>query len=75
MAIMTRIGNKVLEALGTDGDFTKCLHAKKDVNPEERYIVQFPQDNYICSINSAYGGNVLLGKKCFALRIASYLGM
>ncbi len=75
MAIMTRIGNKVLEALGTEGDFIKCLHAKKDVNPEERYIVQFPQDNYICSINSAYGGNVLLGKKCFALRIASYLGM
>ena len=75
MAIMTRIGDKVLEALGEDGDFVKCLHAKKDVNPEERYIVQFPQDATIWSINSAYGGNVLLGKKCFALRIASYLGM
>ena len=74
MAIMTRIGNSVLEQLGTDGDFVKCLHAKKDVNPDERYIVHFPQDDTIWSINSAYGGNVLLGKKCFALRIASYLG-
>ncbi|MBR4949231.1 MAG: phosphoenolpyruvate carboxykinase (GTP) [Clostridia bacterium] len=74
MAIMTRIGEKVLECLGEDGDFTKCLHAKKDVNPDERYIVHFPQDNTIMSVNSAYGGNVLLGKKCFALRIASYLG-
>ncbi len=75
MAIMTRIGDKVLEALGEDGDFVKCLHAKKDVNPDERYIVHFPQDNTIMSVNSAYGGNVLLGKKCFALRIASYQGM
>ena len=74
MAIMTRIGQPVLDQLGNDGDFIKCLHAKKDVNPDERYIVHFPQDNTIWSINSAYGGNVLLGKKCFALRIASYLG-
>ena len=74
MDIMTRIGNPVLEVLGEDGDFTKCLHSKKDVNPDERYIVHFPQDNTIMSVNSAYGGNVLLGKKCFALRIASYLG-
>ncbi|MCH5210331.1 MAG: phosphoenolpyruvate carboxykinase (GTP) [Oscillospiraceae bacterium] len=76
MAIMTRIGKKVLDQLGNDPDaeFIKCLHAKKDVNPDDRYIVQFPQDNTIWSINSAYGGNVLLGKKCFALRIASYLG-
>ncbi|MCH5186480.1 MAG: phosphoenolpyruvate carboxykinase (GTP), partial [Oscillospiraceae bacterium] len=76
MAIMTRIGQKVMDCLGTadDAEFIKCLHAKKDVDPEERYIVQFPQDNTIWSINSAYGGNVLLGKKCFALRIASYLG-
>ncbi len=74
MAIMTRIGQKVMDCLGDDGDFVKCLHAKKDVNPEERYIVHFPQDNTIMSVNSAYGGNVLLGKKCFALRIASYLG-
>ncbi len=74
MNIMTRIGTPVLEALGTDGDFIKGLHAKADLNPEERYIVQFPEDNTIMSINSGYGGNVLLGKKCFALRIASYLG-
>ena len=75
MDIMTRVGNEVLDALGEDGDFVKCLHAKKDVNPDERYIVHFPQDNTIMSVNSAYGGNVLLGKKCFALRIASYQGM
>lgn len=74
MNIMTRIGNEVLDALGTDGDFIKGLHAKADLNPEERYIVQFPEDNTIMSINSGYGGNVLLGKKCFALRIASHLG-
>jgi phosphoenolpyruvate carboxykinase (GTP) len=76
MAIMTRIGQPVLDQLGDapDAEFIKCLHAKKDVDPEERYIVQFPQDNTIMSVNSAYGGNVLLGKKCFALRIASYLG-
>ncbi|MDO4743957.1 MAG: phosphoenolpyruvate carboxykinase (GTP) [Clostridia bacterium] len=75
MDIMTRVGNDVLDALGEDGDFVKCLHAKRDVNPDERYIVHFPQDNTIMSVNSAYGGNVLLGKKCFALRIASYQGM
>ena len=75
MDIMTRVGSDVLKALGEDGDFVKCLHAKKDVNPDERYIVHFPQDNTIMSVNSAYGGNVLLGKKCFALRIASYQGM
>ncbi len=74
MNIMTRVGDKVMEALGKDGDFVKCLHAKRDVNPDERYIVHFPQDDTIMSVNSAYGGNVLLGKKCFALRIASYLG-
>ncbi len=75
MDIMTRVGKDVVDALGEDGDFVKCLHAKKDVNPDERYIVHFPQDNTIMSVNSAYGGNVLLGKKCFALRIASYQGM
>ena len=64
----------IFDSTYSDDDFTKCLHAKKDVNPDERYIVHFPQDNTIMSVNSAYGGNVLLGKKCFALRIASYLG-
>ncbi len=74
MLIMTRVGNDVLEALGEDGDFIKGLHAKADIDEENRYICHFPQDNTIWSINSGYGGNVLLGKKCFALRIASYLG-
>lgn len=74
MAIMTRMGAKVYEALGDSADFVKGLHAKADLDEENRYIVQFPQDNTIMSVNSGYGGNVLLGKKCFALRIASYLG-
>ncbi len=75
MAIMTRMGDKVIEAFPDDSnDFVRGLHSKADVDPEKRYIVQFPEDNTIWSINSAYGGNVLLGKKCFALRIASYQG-
>ncbi|MBE7043411.1 MAG: phosphoenolpyruvate carboxykinase (GTP) [Ruminococcaceae bacterium] len=74
MDIMTRAGNVALEELGDSADFTKCLHASKDINADERYIVHFPEDNTIWSINSNYGGNVLLGKKCLALRIASYLG-
>ena len=73
LIIMTRVGTKVVEALGDSSDFVKGLHAKKDLDEENRYIVQFPQENSICSVNSGYGGNVLLGKKCFALRIASYL--
>ena len=74
MGIMTRMGQIAIEELSEKGDFTKCLHCTANVDPEERYIVQFPEDNTIWSINSAYGGNVLLGKKCFALRIASFLG-
>ncbi len=74
MAIMTRVGTKVLEVLGDSNDWVRGLHAKCDVDPENRYICQFPEDNTIISVNSAYGGNVLLGKKCFALRIASYQG-
>ena len=74
MCIMTRVGNAVLEALGDSPDYVKGLHAKADLDPENRYIVHFPEDNTIMSVNSGYGGNVLLGKKCFALRIASYLG-
>ena len=75
MNIMTRMGVQAFENLGdTSNDFVRGLHSKADVDPENRYIVQFPQDNTIWSINSAYGGNVLLGKKCFALRIASYQG-
>ena len=74
MAIMTRVGLDCYEALGKDGDFIKGFHCKCDVDPEKRYIMHFPEDDTIISVNSAYGGNVLLGKKCFALRIASYLG-
>ncbi len=74
MLIMTRVGMNVLEALGNSGDFIKGLHACANVDEENRYICHFPEDNTIWSVNSAYGGNVLLGKKCFALRIASYLG-
>ena len=74
MLIMTRAGKIALEEIGDDGDFTKCLHARKDLNDDEKYIVHFPEDNTIWSINSGYGGNVLLGKKCLALRIASYMG-
>ena len=72
MCIMTRVGAHSAEHL--DSDFIKGLHAKADIDPENRYIVHFPEDNTIMSVNSGYGGNVLLGKKCFALRIASYLG-
>ncbi|MBQ9716866.1 MAG: phosphoenolpyruvate carboxykinase (GTP) [Clostridia bacterium] len=74
MLIMTRVGTNVLEALGDSDDYIKGLHAKADLDEENRYIVHFPEDNTIWSVNSGYGGNVLLGKKCFALRIASYLG-
>ena len=74
MAIMTRVGKDVLEALGDSDDWVRGLHCKCDIVEEKRYICHFPQDNTIISVNSGYGGNVLLGKKCFALRIASNLG-
>ncbi len=75
MDIMTRMGARAFEQLGDESnDFVRGLHSKANIDPENRYIVQFPEDNTIWSINSAYGGNVLLGKKCFALRIASYQG-
>ena len=74
MDIMTRTGKAVLDTLGDSEDWIKGLHARCDIDEEKRYICHFPEDNYIISVNSGYGGNVLLGKKCFALRIASYLG-
>ena len=75
MDIMTRMGKSAFENLADDSnDFVRGLHSKANVDPDNRYIVHFPEDNTIWSINSAYGGNVLLGKKCFALRIASYQG-
>ena len=72
MSIMTRVGQKVMDVLGDSNDWVRGLHCKCDGDPEKRWICQFPEDNTIISVNSAYGGNVLLGKKCFALRIASY---
>ncbi len=74
MAIMTRMGKDVFTALGDSNDFVRGLHSKAQLDEENRYILHFPEDNTIWSINSGYGGNVLLGKKCFALRIASYQG-
>ena len=74
MLIMTRVDNKVWDVLGDSNDWVRGLHSRCDVDPEKRYICHFPQDNTIISVNSGYGGNVLLGKKCFALRIASYQG-
>ena len=73
MDIMTRMGQQAFDQLGdTSNDFVRGLHSKAKMEEENRYIVQFPEDNTIWSVNSGYGGNVLLGKKCFALRIASY---
>ena len=74
MKIMTRIGKSVLDVLGDSNDFVRGLHSKANLDAEKRYILHFPEDNTIWSVNSGYGGNVLLGKKCFALRIASYQG-
>jgi phosphoenolpyruvate carboxykinase (GTP) len=74
MRTMTRMGNVAYEHLGGSADFNRGLHCMLDLDPERRYIVHFPQDNAIISVGSNYGGNVLLGKKCLALRIGSYLG-
>jgi phosphoenolpyruvate carboxykinase (GTP) len=74
MRIMTRMGKVALEHLGEDGEFTRCLHSLGDLSPERRFICHFPQDNAVWSVGSGYGGNALLGKKCLALRLASFLG-
>jgi len=74
MRIMTRMGTAALEHLGDSGDFTRCLHSLGDLSPDRRFICHFPQDNTVWSVGSGYGGNALLGKKCMALRLASYLG-
>ncbi|MCX7745283.1 MAG: phosphoenolpyruvate carboxykinase (GTP) [Clostridia bacterium] len=74
MRIMTKIGKVAMDQLGDSTDFVKGLHSKGELDPEKRYICHFPEDNTIWSIGSGYGGNALLGKKCFSLRIASYMG-
>jgi phosphoenolpyruvate carboxykinase (GTP) len=74
MRIMTRMGRIALEKLGESGDFNRGLHSTHDLDPEKRFICHFPQDNTIWSVGSGYGGNALLGKKCLALRIGSWLG-
>ncbi|MFO0606985.1 MAG: phosphoenolpyruvate carboxykinase (GTP) [Polyangiales bacterium] len=74
MGIMTRMGAPALAMLGGSDGWNRGLHSTLDVNPERRFICHFPQDNTIWSVGSGYGGNVLLGKKCLALRIGSYLG-
>jgi phosphoenolpyruvate carboxykinase (GTP) len=74
MRIMTRVGNVALEHLDSTGDFTRCLHSLGDLSPDRRFIVHFPEENTVWSVGSGYGGNALLGKKCMALRLASFLG-
>jgi len=72
MRIMTRVGKVALEQLGESEEFTRCLHSLGDLSPDRRFIVHFPEENAVWSIGSGYGGNALLGKKCLALRIASW---
>ncbi|HOV78339.1 MAG TPA: phosphoenolpyruvate carboxykinase (GTP), partial [Sedimentisphaerales bacterium] len=74
MRIMTRMSKKVLDKIGNSENFVKGMHSVGDFDPNRRFIMHFPQDNLVWSIGSGYGGNALLGKKCFSLRIASCLG-
>jgi phosphoenolpyruvate carboxykinase (GTP) len=73
MRVMTRVGPVAIDALGGGGDFTRCLHSLGDLSPDRRFIVHFPEENTVWSIGSGYGGNALLGKKCMALRLASWM--
>jgi len=74
MRIMTRMGKWVLDKIGNSDDFVKGFHSVGDFSPERRFIMHFPDENFVWSIGSGYGGNALLGKKCFSLRIASWQG-
>jgi phosphoenolpyruvate carboxykinase (GTP) len=73
MRIMSRMGQAALDRLGSSDDFVPGLHSLGDLNPDRRFVLHFPEEKLIWSIGSGYGGNALLGKKCFALRIASYM--
>lgn len=75
MKIMTRMGKFVLEKIGNSDNFVKGLHSVGDFDPNKRFIMHFPDENLVWSVGSGYGGNALLGKKCFSLRIASWLGL
>ncbi len=74
MRIMTRLGKRILDKIGTGENFVRGLHSVGDFDPGKRYIMHFPEEDLVWSVGSGYGGNALLGKKCFALRIASWLG-
>ncbi|HEY0711650.1 MAG TPA: phosphoenolpyruvate carboxykinase (GTP), partial [Polyangia bacterium] len=74
MGIMTRMGDAALEEIARTGRFIRCKHSLGDLSPDRRFVLHFPQDDEIWSIGSGYGGNALLGKKCLALRLASYMG-
>lgn len=74
MRIMTRMGKKILEKIGSSENFVKGFHSIGELDPNKRFIMHFPEEHLVWSIGSGYGGNALLGKKCFSLRIASYTG-
>lgn len=75
MRIMTRMGKTAVERIGNSENFVKGLHSIGDLDPEKRFIMHFPLEHFVWSVGSGYGGNALLGKKCFSLRIASWLGL
>jgi len=75
MRIMTRMSKEAVDKIGSREDFVKGLHSVGDFDPNKRYIMHFPEENFVWSVGSGYGGNALLGKKCFSLRLASYLGL
>ncbi len=75
MRIMTRMSKSVIDKIGNSDDFVKGLHSIGDLDPNRRFIMHFPLEHFVWSIGSGYGGNALLGKKCFSLRIASWLGL
>jgi phosphoenolpyruvate carboxykinase (GTP) len=74
MRIMTRVGTVALDEMERTGQFVRCLHSLGDLSPDRRFVLHFPQNDEIWSVGSGYGGNALLGKKCLALRLASFMG-